>query len=458
MSHDLVILGAGPAGVGAAYRAAREGRRVVVLEKAPGPGGAASSFEVAGVRVDVGSHRLHPSIDDRILRDLSALMGADIQTRVRNGRIRLQDRFLSFPLKASEIPRLPKAFAARAAFDTIAAPFRKRRDGSFEEVIRSRLGPAMAEGFYLPYARKIWGVEPSQLSSEQARRRVSADSPLKLIARLVAGRKGPQTFLYPRRGFGSIWETLAQAAEKEGAEIRYEARVTAIEAREGHVNVHLGDEEVQARMLWSTIPAGALARLWRPSPEGEVLAAAQALRFRAMVLVYLALQRERYTPFDAHYLPERYTSVTRLSEPKNYRDGPDPADRTVLCAEIPCDVGDEVWSASDGELRDVVLRGISAAGLPPTGPLIDVRSRRLPYAYPIYLQGYEAHFERLDRWLDAQPHALTFGRQGLFAHDNSHHALAMAYDATDALRADGSFDRAAWAVARRRFEDHVVED
>ena len=87
---DLVILGAGPAGVGAAYRTARAGHRVVVLERAPGPGGAAASFELDGIRVDHGSHRLHPAIEPRILDDLRGLLGDELQRRPRNGRIYLE--------------------------------------------------------------------------------------------------------------------------------------------------------------------------------------------------------------------------------------------------------------------------------------------------------------------------------------------------------------------------------
>ncbi len=93
----------------------------------------------------------------------------------------------------------------------------------------------------------------------------------------------------------------------------------------------------------------------------------------------------------------------------------------------------------------------------PSRPL-EVAVRRLPAAYPIYRRGYEQHFERLDGWIDGIDHLLTFGRQGLFAHDNTHHALFMANAAVECLRDDGGFDRAAWGRYREVFEGHVVED
>ncbi len=177
-----------------------------------------------------------------------------------------------------------------------------------------------------------------------------------------------------------------------------------------------------------------------------------------MVLVYLVLDVPRYTRFDAHYLPAGETPVTRVSEPKNYRTNPeDPPDRTVLCAEIPCRRGDAVWTASADDLRDTVVAALREAGLP-RAPVRAVASRHLPSAYPVYRVGYEQHLEVIDRWADELDGLLTFGRQGLFVHDNAHHALAMAWAAVDSLDDAGRIDRAAWARARERFAAHVVED
>ena len=459
MLYDVVVLGAGPAGVAAAWRAALRGASVVVLERAPVPGGAAGSFEVGGMRVDHGSHRLHGATDPAILADLRSLLGDDLQTRPRNGRIRLAGRWIGFPLRPADLVRkLPPGFAAGAAFDALAAPLRRPRTDTFDDVVRAGLGPTMWRRFYGPYARKIWGVDPARLSGEQARRRVSADSPLKMVRRLLSGTKAPATFFYPRTGFGTITERIAAAAVEAGADLRYETPVEALSLGGEAVSVRTADGVVvRGRRAWSTLPLTLLATMTEPAPPAKVAAAARALSFRAMVLVYLVLDIDQWTPFDAHYLPEESTPVTRVSEPKNYRDGPDPAGRTVLCAEIPCDVGDAVWTADDQTLETLVADGLAAQGLP--RPLaVETVTRRLSHAYPIYTTDYDRHLSAIDAWASAQPRLLTFGRQGLFAHDNTHHAYAMAWAAADALRPDGSFDDEAWAQARERFRDHVVED
>lgn len=458
---DLVILGAGPAGLGSAARAAARGLSVVVVERQDRVGGAAGSFDLHGVRVDFGSHRLHPSIDPRILADLQKFLGGDLQRRTRTGRIRLMDRWIRFPLGAKDLFRhMPRPFVARAARDALASPLRRARADTFEEVLRAGLGPEICERFYFPYARKIWGLDPSELSGEQARRRVTADSPLKIAGRILrgsgsGGERGSSYFWYPRRGYGQISEGLAEAATQAGADLRLGCAAGSVTASGDGIVVDTERGPVEGSRLFSTVPLTVLARLL--TAPSEVADAARALRFRSMLLVYLVLDVDRYTRFDAHYLPESFTPVTRVSEPKNYRDGDDRAGTTVLCAEIPCDRDDALWSADDEALAAIVATGLAKAGLPDINAA-HVHVERLPFAYPIYDLGYAARFDVVDRWVSSHDRVLTFGRQGLFAHDNAHHALAMAYAAVDALGADGTFDAPAWAAARAGFARHVVED
>ncbi|MGE0027366.1 MAG: NAD(P)/FAD-dependent oxidoreductase [Thermoleophilia bacterium] len=453
-------MGAGPAGVGAAQRAARAGHRVVLLERAGRVGGAAGSITVAGIRADLGSHRLHPTIEPRILAELRRLLGDDLQWRPRHGRIRLAGRWIAFPLRPGDLlRRMPPAMALGIARDTALGPLRRPRADTFAEVLRAALGPTICDRFYFPYARKIWGLPPELLAGEQARRRVGASSPGRILRRVLskpdAARRG---FLSPRRGYGQLWEALAADAAAAGARVELGAEVTGVDLTADGARVTMaGGGEVTGRRVWSTIPLTALAAIARPAPDAAALAAAGTLRFRAMLLVYLVLEGGRYSPFDAHYLPEPHTPVTRVSEPPNYRDGDDPPGRTLLCAEIPCDAGDALWGASDDALARLAADGLAASGLPRPVPA-GVHVERLAHAYPVLRAGYAGDLARLEAWAAAQPALLTLGRQGLFVHDNAHHALAMAWAAVDCLGPDGGFDQGAWRATRARFARHVVED
>jgi protoporphyrinogen oxidase len=212
-----------------------------------------------------------------------------------------------------------------------------------------------------------------------------------------------------------------------------------------------------ADLVWSTIPIPVLARIMDPKPAVAVLEATERIDYRSMVLVYLQLPVKRFTEFDAHYFPAQSVSLTRLSEPKNYADLSEPAGKTVLCAELPCDRGDEIWESSSEDLGRRIAADLDKAGIPlPTAPE-RVEVRKLAQAYPIYRTGYEEFLETMDSWADSVPGLLTYGRQGLFAHDNTHHALYMAYSAVNCLE-DGVFDESRWRQYREEFSTHVVED
>ena len=268
-SQDLVVLGAGPAGLAAAWRAARRGLKVTLLERADRVGGLAGSFDVAGLRVDHGSHRLHPSTPPRLIADLRSLLGADLQTRPRNGRLRIEGRWIGFPLQAGELARqLPPSMVAKVAQESMTAPFRRAKNDTYAGILKAGLGPTLYNSVYAPYAEKLWGLPGNRISGVQARRRVSADTAWKIAARIVGGSRGDgpgKFFHYPRRGFGQIVEALADAAATAGAEIRLEAEVDSVRVFENEVVVGTQDGD--------TISAGyAFSTGARPDrPAGTVL-------------------------------------------------------------------------------------------------------------------------------------------------------------------------------------------
>lgn len=459
--RELVVVGAGPAGLMAALTAAGRGHRVTVLEAAPTVGGMAGSIEVAGLRVDLGSHRLHPATDPGALDLIRRLLGDDLQLRPRRGRIRLGGRWIGFPLRAAELARrLPPALAARLVVDAATRPLhRATRADSFEAALLQRLGPTVTRELYGPYARKLYGLPPAELDVELADRRVSARSPAAVAARaLQPGHSATRGFFYPRRGFGQIAEALADAAVAAGVELHLSAAVDRIDRTGPTISVGSGGRAFPADVVLSTMPLPRLASALHPPPGGPVRLAVDRLRTRAMVLAYLVLDRPRWTPFDAHYLPADDVIVSRVSEPKNYRHNPDdPADRTVLCAEVPCWLGDELWQAEPSELAARVIDDLGRSGLAVPTPAA-VEARRLPAVYPVYERATRDARAMVDGFTRANGPVLTLGRQGLGVPDNLHHVLAMGAAAAGVVTGPDPVDHPAWCRRLDEFASHVVQD
>lgn len=443
-----VVIGAGPAGLATAWQLQRDGHEVRVLEASDHVGGMAGARTVAGIRVDLGSHRLHPSTPPWLLEELGRMV--ELQERPRNGRIRMGDRWVPFPLTPGGLVRgLPGPVAARAALDAAVAPLRRPRADTYAEVVRAGLGPTVWRRFHEPYAWKLWDTDPRLLSGELARRRVSASSPVDIARRLVRGVRSTPTFWYPRRGFGAIAEALAAQVPVDTGR-----RVNRIIEHHDRVIVGLSDGRlITASHVHATLPAWRVAS-WlglHDDPLGPP-------PVRAMVLVYLVLDRRPYTTFDAHYLPDRHVLASRLSEPTNYRDSSDdPGDRTVLCAELPCWEGDDVWTATPEALGRRVADDLVRSGLPDPRH-VDVHVERLASVYPVMTPQSLGALARAERALTPSRRVTVLGRQGLATPDNTHHVLQMGVESARAVRPDGTFDHAAWTAARDGFRSYVVED
>ena len=486
MKSQIAILGAGPAGLALGMKLLRRSdlhSDVVIIDLKPCVGGLAASFERDGLYFDHGSHRLHPATSAEVLTDIRALLGPDLLERPRNGRISLLGRLVKFPLNPVDLAlHLPFSFMSGFTWDMVSRPLRKKHQlhTSFADALLDGLGKTICQEFYFPYARKLWGLNPEDISVVQAHKRVSANNLSKMLAKVFSfipgiRQEGAGRFYYPVKGYGQISEALAQEVKRLGGHIHLSTVVHEIRIQPGQkikllsapaslsengapANKRTQPEVLEADFVFVTIPITALVQLIRPEPPAEVTQAAQSLRFRAMVLHYLIIEADHFTPYDAHYFPGEEVIFSRLSEPKNYSAAHEPQGLTGLCFEIPCQVGDHIWRASEEELTHRVKEEMEKVHLPITFPIRTSFSRRIPHVYPIYDTNFALHFQLVDTYLATIPGVIPLGRQALFAHDNTHHTMEMAYRACECLQPDLSWDAVRWQQYRQAFEKHVVVD
>lgn len=451
----IAVLGAGPAGLGVAFQLAKSGHKVTLFERQESVGGLARSMVLQSHSVDLGSHRLHGRCDPEILADIRKLLWTyehcELRLRPRRGRIYLMGRELPFPITLSSlIMKLGPRFLGRLALDQFlkgGAP----SEINFETEVLKQFGPTLAKQFYFPYAKKVWGVEPKQLSSKLVKTRLSGGSPAGFWKKAlrVLKRKG-RHYYYPEKGFGSISRAYAKAFHAHSGQLRRGVEVQQIEERGDKVVIHWSQENEAFDYLLASIPPEPLLSLFNKDR------AANTLSYRALTLLYIHLPQEQWSSFDAHYFPESVTPVSRISEAQNYHGDHRRAQGTVLCFEIPSPLleASEATSAEAlfAELRPTLL----GYRLCFEGARV-LKVIHLPRAYPIYDKTYMSSLERIETELQEKPRVIPFGRQGFFAHDNTHHALFIAYRLAECF-ASGGFDERRWAGLREQFKNHYVED
>lgn len=457
----VAVVGAGPAGLACGLALLRRdpSREVAILERDPVPGGMAGGFGRNGLAYDYGSHRIHPSAGAEVMALLRSLPGLDLRGRARNGRILLQGRLVRFPpAPLDALLRLPPRLAAGILADRLRGSGGRRAaaGATFGEAVEAGMGRTMARAFYLPYTRKLWGLEASEVSGYQAARRVSSSRGpvaralmgLPLLSRLDPTRR----FTYPAGGFASLAGALASEFARLGGRLLTGQEVVRLApSADGPVDIatSAGLEIRAGHVFWSA-PLDSFGRsVCEASPEAAV--AAEALEYRSMVLLYVEVPDGPFTGFDAHYLPGPETRFTRLSEPRNYGADPSPG-RTGLCLELPCRPDrtgtDGLLEAASSEL------GRTPLGFP--GAVSDSWTRILTHAYPVYRMGFERSLETVSGWALSTGRITLIGRQGLFAHDNLHHAMETGLAAASCL--SGGFDRDAWRACLERFRSHCVSD
>jgi protoporphyrinogen oxidase len=468
-AESVLIVGGGPAGLSCGIRLLRTdpSREVTVLEKEPAPGGISGGFERNGLSYDYGSHRIHPSIDQPTLGFLSGLPHLTLVKRRRNGRILLEGRLVRFPPSPLDaLIGLPPKLSAGILRDQLSGLAKRRSlsaPRSFSEAVEAGMGRSMAEAFYIPYTKKLWGLDASEISSVQASRRVSAAGRGGLLKKVLGGlplvsKLDPSRFFrYPEGGFAALASALSGEFERLGGRLSTSSEVTGIgwDGRSASVSTSDGSRWSGGHVIWSA-PLDALAAAARTSVPEDVVRSAAGLGYRAMVLLYVQLEEGPYTPYDAHYFPGADTRFSRMSEPRNYPRAAGRG-RTGLCLELPCAISGGEMTADPGALLRGLLMDLERSPMPAPGPVSEVWSRKLTHAYPVYRLGFEERLEAVQRWALSSSWLTLVGRQGLFAHDNVHHAIATGIAAADCLRGTAR-DTEAWARHLEAFRSHCVSD
>jgi protoporphyrinogen oxidase len=446
MTKHVVVLGGGLAGLACAYELARRDVSVTVLEREPHVGGMASSFVEDGPEYwsyDFGPHRFHTK-DDELIAHVKEILDGNYVDAKRLSRIVLYGKFFDYPLKAGNVVRnLPPRVLLRAFADYLWVRFTERTglshhsDDNFEGWVTKRFGKRLYDLFFGQYTAKAWKMPPSQISGDWASQRISLLNLSDTVKKaLVRPRDGdvPRTlvtdFVYPAwGGIGELARGYTRRIQELGGSVLCDAPAVQV-LRDGHrvTGVEYGHRQrtvVEGDHYISTIPITALARAVRPAAPNDVREALASLRYVSILFVYLKVDRPQVTPDSWVYLPESHLTVHRLSEFKNFSPNAAPPGKTMVCAEITCRQGDEHWTASDEELREIAVRDLVTLGLIRPEEVLGTFVKRVPFAYPVYDLTYKENLLPILDFVHSLDNIQTGGRQGLFRYNNMDQSIDM---------------------------------
>lgn len=442
--EHIILLGGGVAGLATGLELARRGRQVTVIEKGPVAGGLAQTFEYetpAGVfRFDIGGHRFH-SHKPEIIGWVKDLMGADLLHVPRISRIYLSNdgkaggKFVDYPLQfPGALSIFSPAQAARILSSYGAATVRNRLNGSgpdvsFEDWVVRRFGRALYEVYFEPYTEKVWGISCQELSADWAAQRISLPSLSEAVKRAISpGAAPPATiishFWYPRLGFGMIPDRMKSEIERLGSQVILGAGVTSIVPGDtGGFTVTVDDgagvHQISGDRVISSIPMNfLLAGLPADSGSREV-AENFKLRYRDIILIYLAIQTPQVSSDSWTYFPGRSLLAGRTHEPRNWSPLMTPDGYTSLAAEVFTSQGEPTWEQPDETLVQRAADDLSGIGFMPRGSLHQGWVKRVRFAYPVYDIGYAEKVKAVQKFLDQWPNLHLVGRTGSFRYMNS---------------------------------------
>jgi protoporphyrinogen oxidase len=457
VDRGVVCIGAGPAGLTAAYLLGKAGRRVTVLERDPRYVGGISRTETyKGFAFDIGGHRFF-SKSDEVEALWDELLGEDFLHRPRKSRIYYRNRLFDYPLRAGDaLTKLGPFEAARCVASYLAATISPPRTiRSFEDWVVSRFGRRLFEIFFKTYTEKVWGMPCSEISADWAAQRIKGLNLFQAVWRsLLPQRDGTprgqviktliNQFRYPRRGPGMLWEAAAAKVAGHGNAVRMGLSVTglAYDAASGLWTVEAADaagaaQQITAGDVISTMPMRELVRAMRPALPDPALAAAEALRYRDFLVVALVLKDRQRFDDNWIYIHDPGVKVGRIQNFKSWSPDmvPDPA-LTCYGLEYFCFEGDGLWAAPDAELIAQATRELVQLGLAEASDILDGTVIRQPKAYPVYDAQYERHVATIRAALDAAcPGLHLVGRNGMHKYNNQDHAMMTAMLAVENILA-----------------------
>jgi protoporphyrinogen oxidase len=434
----VVIAGAGPGGLTAAYLLTKRREHPVVLEADDQVGGISRTVVRDGWRFDLGGHRFFTKVPEVEELWHEILPEGDFMLRPRMSRIYYRGRFIDYPLRAlNALRNLGLWESVLCGFSYVWARVHGPKDESnYENWLVKRFGWRLYRHFFKTYTEKVWGVSVSDMPADWAAQRVKNLDLRKAVSNAILPKRGQteittliEEFQYPKYGPGMMWEICAEKVQAAGGTVEMQARLTGITVEGGRATAVTYTQRGATRTrpashVISTMPMRELVHTITPPPPDEVVAAADDLHYRDYLTVALIVPESRGFPDNWIYIHATDVEVGRIQNYGSWSPYLVKDKRTCLGLEYFVFEGDAMWNTPDEDLIALGTKELIHLGLAAEGDVEHGYVVRVPKAYPYYDFTYKANVDTIRKWLEAEvPNVHPVGRNGMHKYNNQDHSM-----------------------------------
>ncbi|MFN3342206.1 MAG: FAD-dependent oxidoreductase [Flavobacteriales bacterium] len=430
----VAVIGAGPAGITAAYELAKAGVEVHVYEAGPRVGGLAQTIELWGQKVDIGPHRFF-SNDTRVNKLWLEVAGKDYKMVDRLTRIYYKKKFFYYPLKPFDA-----LFKLGIGTATVCmASYMKERvsptkpDGSFETWVTSRFGKKLYSIFFKTYTEKLWGIPCHELDADFAAQRIKKLSLWEAVKNAVVGGKGNKhktlvdQFAYPTGGTGMIYERMEQFVNANGGKVILNSPVKRVLTQSGGaiaVELENGSTEKYDETISSMPFSLMVSRL--PDVPDTIREKVNALTYRNTIIVFLNVEAKNLFPDNWLYVHASDLQMGRITNFRNWVPEINCGkDSSIIAIEYWCYNEDQMWNDSNEKLIELGTQELLKTGLIGNAKISDGFVYKIPRCYPVYSRGYKDNLKPVEDYLTTVKNLHVIGRYGAFKYNNQDHSILM---------------------------------
>jgi protoporphyrinogen oxidase len=436
--RKVVIVGAGPAGLTAAYQLSKRSVPSTVLEADTVVGGISRTVQREGWRFDIGGHRFFTKVGAVSDLWVEILGEQDFLTRPRLSRIYYNGHMFDYPLRPmSALKGLGVRQAVLCVFSYLWARVRPPKDQTtFEGWTSARFGSRLYRIFFKTYTEKVWGVPATEIQADWAAQRIKNLSLAKAITNAILPKRNQTAittlideFQYPRYGPGMMWERARDLVEARGSKVIFDSRVTKLHRENGGVvaveaQTNGSPTRYEATEVISSMPLGELVLAMDPPAPPEVLDAARGLTYRDFLAVSLVVPKDAGFPDNWIYIHEPGVKVGRIQNFGSWSPFMVKEGKTCLGLEYFVFAGDDMWCMPDEALVEMAKGELAQLNLVDPTHVEAGYVVRMPKAYPMYDRGYKERVATMKAWLQTfTPNVYPVGRNGMHKYNNQDHSM-----------------------------------